>query len=446
MRKIVLFFFLITCISAFAQRQWSLEECIEYAVAHNISVKQLEIQRAAAEITLNTSKMSRLPDLNASAGQNFSFGRSTLGDNISQQVNSAQSSLGVQTSVPLFTGFRIPNEIARDRIDLQAATQSLERAKDDISLNVAMLFLQVLFNEELLKISNEQIALTQEQLAKTQALVDAGKVPSAQLADVRAQLANDRVSVVQAENNVKNALLDLAQSLELDNFTDFDIRVPNLENPVEIHQNAEQVYATALHIKPAIKEQELRIESAQKTLKIAQSGYFPTLNLSAGISNNYFYSYGLGINPQTGEQLKNALFSQQIKDNLSEYVALSLNIPIFSRFQTRNNVKNSRLNIENQQFILETAKKSLFKEIQTAYLNATAAQEKFRAAETATDATSEAFQLAQDKYSTGKSTAFELNEARTRWLRNRSDAVQAKYDYIFRSKILDFYEGKKLSL
>ncbi|GHV43287.1 transporter [Bacteroidia bacterium] len=410
-------------------------------MAHNITVKQLELQRANAAITLNSSQMSRLPNLDASVNQQWNFGRAqTVTGLYENHENRSQSTTGfnIGTSIPLFTGFRIPNEIARDRIDLQAATQSLYRAKDDISLNVAVLFLQVLFNKELLKISSEQIALTQEQLTKTQALVDAGKVPSAQLADVRAQLANDRVSEVQAENNVKNALLDLAQALEIENFNDFEIRIPDLENPSEIHQNADRIYSVALQTKPAIKEQELRIESAQKTLKIAKAGYFPTLNFNAGYGNNYFYLYNNNaLNPS---------FSNQWKNNASEYIGLSLSIPVFNRFQVRNSVRSSQLNIENQRLALETAKKTLFKEIQTAFLNATAAREKFNAAETATATTTEAFRLAQDKYEAGKSTTFELNEARTRWLRSRSDAVQAKYDYIFRSKILDFYEGKKLIL
>jgi outer membrane protein len=423
-------------------KQWSLEECIRYAVDHNISIQQLNIQKESAEVDLNTSKMSRLPDLSAGVGQNWNFGRTQIQSGLYENQTQSNTNFSIGTSIPLFTGFRIPNEIAKNRFELQAAMQNLEKAKEDLALNVASLFLQVLFNQELLKVSEEQLSLSQLQIERTQALVDEGKVPLSQLYDMQAQAANDQVSVIQAENNLKLALLDLAQSLELEQNADFNVYTPETGDVIEEYMSSVQpprrIFDNAVQVKPVIKEQELRVESAQKTLKIAESGHLPTLNLNMGYGTNYFYLYKEGF--------PNNSLSAQLKNNAGEYIGLSLNVPIFNRFSVRNQVRNARLNIENQRLTLDNTKKTLFKEIETAYLNATAAQEKFKASGIAVKATSESFQYAKDKYETGKSSAFEFNEAKTKLAKSQSEEIQAKYDYIFRTKILDFYNGVAIKL
>ncbi|MDR2057414.1 MAG: TolC family protein [Dysgonamonadaceae bacterium] len=432
----------ISTLSVHAQNQWSLEECIHYAVEHNISIQQLKIQKESAEVDLNTSKMSRLPDLNAGLGQNWNFGRTQIQSGLYENRSQSNTNFSISSSIPLFTGFRIPNEIARDRLELQAAIQNLEKAKENLALNVASLFLQVLFNKEIMKINEDQLALSQLQVKRTQVLVDEGKAPFSQLYDIEAQVANDQVALVQAKNNLKLALLDLAQSLELEKSVDFDVYAPEMDNVVEENGSSLQppavIFDNALKIKPVIKEQELRVESSEKTLKIAESRYYPSLNLGLGYGTNYFFVYNEGFS--------NSPFSNQIKNNGSEYISLSLNIPIFNRFSVRNQVKSARLNIENQQLILDNTKKTLYKEIETAYLNATAAQEKYRASGLAVKATSESFQYAKDRYETGKSSVFEFNEAKTKLIKSQSEAIQAKYDYIFRTKILDFYNGVPIKL
>jgi outer membrane protein len=356
--------------------------------------------------------------------------------------------------MPLFTGFRIPNEIAKNQLELKVAVENLEKAKENLALNVASLFLQVLFNKEILKISEEQLTLSRTQIERTRILVDEGKVPVSQLYDIEAQVANDRVSVIQADNNLKLALLDLTQSLELQQNTGFDVFAPEVGNVVEEYMSSVQpphiIFNNAIHIKPVIKEQEYRVASAEKTLKIAESGYLPSLNLNLGYGTGYFYLYDLQttIDPltQLPIQATNTPFSEQFKNNGREYIGLSLNIPIFNRFSVRNQVRSARLNIDNQQLTLENTKKTLYKEIETAYLNATAAQEKYKASAMAVKATSESFQYAQDRYETGKSSVFEFNEAKTKLVKSQSEQIQAKYDYIFRTKILDFYNGVPIKL
>ena len=437
--------FLFLCAFSLLSAQgkpWTLEECIQYAIDHNISIKQLVIQKSVAEVNLNTSKMSRLPDLNASGGQSWSFGRTQIATGLYENTNQSSSNLYASSSVPLFTGFRIPNQIAKDKLDLETSVQNLEKAKNDLALNVASLFLQVLFNKELLKINREQLTLSQAQIDRTQALVDAGKVPLSQLYDIQAQAANDKVSVVQAETDLKTAILDLTQSLELQQNADFDIIAPSVDNGITEYANSVQptelVFDNAVQVKPEIKAQELQVKSAEKTLAIAKSSYYPTLSLSMNIGTYYFDSYNKSI--------INDSFSSQVKNNMNEAIGLNLSIPIFNRFSVRNQVRNAKFNIENQQLALENAKKTLYKEIETAYLNAVSSQEKYKAAQEAVKSTSESFNYAKERYETGKSTVFEFNDARSKFIQSQSQEVQAKYDFIFRTKILDFYNGIPIKL
>jgi outer membrane protein len=421
---------------------WTLEACIGYAIEHNISIQQLEIQKTSAEIDLHTSRMSRLPDLNAGISQNWNFGRTQIQSGLYENQTQSNTSLSIGTSIPLFSGFRISNEIAKNRLELQAAVQNLEKAKESLALNVASLFLQALFNREIMKINEEQLALSQLQVDRTKILVDQGKVPVSQLYDIEAQVANEQLVLVQAKNNLKLSLLDLAQNLELEQTANFDIQAEMGDNVVEEYMenifSPDDIFGYAVQNKPIIKEQEYRLESAVRSVKIVKAGYYPSLSLGLGFGTNYFYLYRSG--------LINSPFSDQIRNNAGEYINLNLNIPIFNRLSTRNRVRSAKLNIENQQLILNNTKKTLYKEIETAYLNAVSAQEKYHASQLAVKATSEAFQYAKERYETGKSSVFEFNEAKTKLVKSQSEEVQAKYDYIFRMKILDFYRGTPIKL
>jgi outer membrane protein len=441
---------ILLCVGTFLSAQskpWSLEDCIRYAIEHNITIKQLIVQKNIAEVDLNTAQMSRLPDLSASGGQYWNFGRSQIAAGTYDNVNQSTSSLSVGSSIPIFTGFRISNEIARNKLELEASVQNLEKAKEDLALNVASLFLQVLFNKEILKVNQDQLALSESQIERTRTLTDVGKVPLSQLYDIQAQAANDKLSVIQSQNDLRLSLLNLAQSLELQFNEDFNILVPNLGEIVTETLSSVQppqiVFDNAIKVNPVIKAQELYVKSAEKALSIAKSGYYPTLNFSMGLGTSYYYMYNKTL---LGVPVVNESFSSQLKNKMGEQIVLSLSIPIFNRFSVRNQVRNAQFNIENQQLALENAKKSLYKEIETAYLNATSAQEKYKAAQGAIKSTSEAFNYAKERYETGKSTVFEFNDARTRWTKSQSDEIQAKYNYIFMTKILDFYNGNPIKL
>ena len=435
-------------------KKWLLEECIQYAIENNIHIKQLQLEQQEAEIKQNTAENSRFPDLNASWGLEWMYGQAQdlLGEYSDR--NQSHSGFKTQSTVPVFTGFRIPNQIARAKLNVQAAVKNLEKAKEDLSLSITSLFLQVLFYKELYYISEKQLELGIAQIERTKLLIQAGNIPKSQLYDIEAQVAKDEVSVIDAQNNLDLAILDFAQSLELERNTEFDIYVPNMEDDVitglmRSLQPPDVIYENALNSKPIIKGQEYRVESSVKNLKIAEAGYYPQIDFSIGIGTNIYHvtKPKEQMNPITNEPIDlNPPFSTQIQNYGTRLIGFNVNIPIFNRYQVRNQVRSAKIDILNQQLILENNKKTLYKEIQTAYKNATAAREKYRASERAVKSASESFEYVRRRYELGSATVFEFNESRTRLIQSQSEQIQAKYEYILRTKILDFYNGTPIRL
>jgi outer membrane protein len=417
-----------------AQTAWTLDDCIKYAVEHNFSIKQREIRLKAEEVDLTSAKTAFLPDLNASAGQNWNFGRTQTSSGLYENQTQSNTSFSVGSSMPIFTGFRLTHSLSKAKLDLQATIYDMQKAKDDIKLQVISLFLQVLFQKEILKIAENQFISTKQQVEKTKVLVQNGKVPQSQLFDIKSQMASDTLSIVQAVGNQKLALLDLAQSLELQEIENFDIDYQKIDAENNLLQNSQCIYNQAINSKSEIKSAETSLKSAEKSLSIAKSHYYPTISLSAGIGTNYFYLYNAS--------LPNTAFANQLKNNLGEYIGLSFNIPIFNRLSVINGEKQAKFNIENQKLVLENAKKQLFKEIQTAYLNAVLANEKQNAANQAVNAAQEAFRYTKERYENGKSSVFEFSQALAKLSQTQSEKIQAKFDYIFKIKVLEFYENK----
>ena len=451
MRRIIvgsMMAFLSAMAPANAQEQtapWSLEACINYAYANNLQLKQKMEEQEARKVELHTSKHSWLPAVNANMGQSFQFGRSTSKSGVIVDQNAANTTFNINLDMPIFDGFKIPNDIAARKLDLQAAIESLNKAKEDLAVNIASYYLQVLYNKELQRVAQLQVDLDREQVNKTEAMVNAGKVPLSQLYDIKAQLARDEVTLTEATNNVQLALLDLAQSLELERSDrSFDIVTPQITDAVAENMSSilppETIFDQAVTFKPQIKEQEYLLESQKRMLKVAQAGYYPKLNFGASYSNGYYHT-SMG-----GEFADTRSFGDQLKQNGQKIVGFSLSIPLFNRFQVRNSVRSARIGINNQQLLLENSKKTLYKEIQQAYYNATAAQEKYTASDKSVASSREAFSYAQARYEAGKSTVFEFNEAKTKYAQSLAEQAQAKFDFIFRTKILDFYRGTPLKL
>ena len=423
------------CMPVHAQQAWTLKKCIDYAIEHNLTIKQQEASAEQSKIELSTAKNSRLPDLNGSASHSFSFGRSLQADNTYNSINTQNTGFSLSTSVPLFTGLQIPNNIALSKLNLQAALEDLNAAKENVSIQVASSYLQVLFNDELARVAHEQVDLSREMLVQREAYFRNGKASESELYEAKSRVAQDELSAVQADNDYQLALLDLSQLLELPSPDGFAIVSPqtdaveNLGTPLP----PAEIYADALLIKPVIKAAQYRLEGAQKSIRIAQSAYYPQLSLGAGLSTNYYKMSGMD----------NAGFGSQLRDNFSQYVGLTLSIPIFNRLATRNRVRSARIQQTTLGWQLEDSKKTLYKEIQQAYYNTLSAQTQYTSSRTAAEAAKASFDLMKERYLNGKANATEFNESRTAWMRAVSDQLQAKYNYIFRFKLLGSTDSEK---
>ena len=422
-----------------AQTPWTLEKCCDYAVEHNIGIRQKEHQRERQEIQLSNARNRRLPDLSGSVNENFSFGRGLTAENTYTNTNTSSTSLSLGTSVPLFTGFEIPNQIKLSRLNLEAATQDLEKAKNDIRMQVAKSYVQVLFDMELLEVAHRQISIDSAQVARLEAMLAVGKTSEAELSQQRATMAQSQLTATQASNNLRLELLSLSQLLELESPEGFTIARPlkSLENLESLENlSPEIILADALATKPEIRSEQIRLQASERNIDIAKAGLYPTLSFSAGLGTNYYTTSGYKSDP----------LGRQLKNNFSQYLGLNLNIPIFNRFQTRNSIRSARLDRMNQQLTLDDAKKSLYKEIQQAWYNTVAASEKLHSSQQARQASNDAFRLTQAKYENGKATITEFNEAKNNLMKTESDLTQARYEYLYQTALLKFYRGQPLTL
>ena len=436
---LVLFTIHYSLFTTAQQHQWGLRECCDYAVEHNISIKQQQNQCRQKELQLSTAKNSRLPDLSGSLGQNFSFGRGLTAENTYTNTNTSNTSLQLSTSVPLFTGFQIPNQIKLSQLNLEAATADLEKAKNDIRMQVAKAYVQILYDMEIADVAHRQIEIDSAQVARLQAFVNNGKASEAELSSQKSTLANSRLTATQADNNYRLAILDLTQLLELPTPEGFSIVRPSLESFDALANmgliGPDAIYAEALGVKPEILAQKLKLKGTDHNIKIQQAANYPSLSFSAGLGTNYYTTSGFP-HDALGKQLEN---------NFSQYVGLNLSVPIFNRFQTRNNIRNARIEQETQQLQLENTKKTLYKEIQQVYYNALNAQSKEQSSAEAVLSSKDAFQLMQAKYENGKATITEFNESKNNYLRSESDLVQARYENLYQHALLEFYRGKELN-
>ena len=426
--------------TASAQKAWGLRECCEYAVEHNIGIKQQQNQCRQQEIQLSTAKNSRLPDLSGSVSQNFSFGRGLTMDNTYTNTNTSSTSFQLGANLPLFTGFEIPNQIKLSKLNLEAATADLEKAKNDIRMQVAQAYVQILYDMEIADVAHRQIAIDSAQVARLQAFVDNGKASEAELSQQKATMANSKLTATQADNNLKLELLALSQLLELPSPEGFTVVRPNPDELAKLMNQdklitPDDIYAEALGVKPEILSQQLKLKGTEHSIKIAQAGHYPTLSLSGGLGTNYYTTSGF----------KSESFGKQLENNFSQYIGLNLSVPIFSRFQTRNRIRSARIDQANQQLQLDNTKKTLYKEIQQVYYNAQNAQSKEKSSAEAVQSSKDAFQLMQAKYENGKANITEFNESKNNYLKSESDLVQARYENLYQHALLEFYRGKELN-
>lgn len=412
--------------------EWSLEQCISYALEHNTDIATGQLEVESGKVNLNSARMSRLPELSASLGGNVYFGRSPSRDASYIDNSQISGSLGISANVPVYQGLRIKHEIDKAKIDFEAATHNLELARKNISLNIASLFLQVMYDKELVSIAESQLELSSSQLELYRGQYESGRVSRSEVVRNESLVAADRASLTQNENTYVLALLDLRQAMNLPDSIAIvpvmkDMEVPRIEEIPALSQ----IYDQSVRLHPSIKYAEASLESSLLALKSAKSSYQPTVYFSAG--------YGNSVYSNLTDKSMNTSFWNQLQGNGNEYIGLSISIPIFSRNTVRNNVKLSKLNVTRQELVLSESQKALKKEIEQAYYGAIAAYSTLNSSQKALEAALLAFENEKASLESGKSDMYDYANAKAEVEKAQATLAHSKYDFILRVKILRFY-------
>ena len=412
-----------------AQQKLTLEQCIEIALENNRNVKQQELSKQSREVAYSQARADLLPNLNASVGQNFVFGRSIGLDNTYQNTNSSQASFSLGSDITLFDGLRMKHNIDARRADVNASQADLDKIREDIVMSVSTAFLQVLLDKELLQISEDQIELSNANILQRNELIKSGKMAEGEIYELEAQKAKEELNRVQAQNNLKLALLDLAQIMEMENVSDLDVAAPTAEKLISesILLSSDVVYQNALINRPEISGANFRLESAQKEVLMSKAQLYPTLSFGANVGTGYYH-----MSNRTNDS-----FSSQMRNNMSNSFGFSLRIPIFNRFQVRNSIRTAQIAVENNRLEMDKTKLDLRKRIEQAYYNALGANTRWEAAKKSEIASREAYRFAEQKFENGRANSYELFQAKNNLTQVLGEMAQAKYEYAFRLKILE---------
>lgn len=422
-------------------RLWSLEQCIQYALENNISVKQARAEADRSTIDLSSARRGRLPSLDAGVGGTMSFGRGADRDGVIRDRNTFSADASLSTSVPIFGGLQIAHAVRREKSNLQAALSDLDRAREDISLNVTSLYLQVLLDQELLGVAERQIVVARELVESNRLKYEAGKIAEADLVESRAQLARDEYTRVQRQSDLDLALLDLKQLLDLPADELFVVVTPDVSGAMLADLatlgGAQQTFDAVADRRPAIRAAQYRVRAAQAGVSAARAQFYPSLSARAGYSNGYYHSFAGGdVNPS---------FNDQINTNGSEYIGMSLNIPLFNRGLTRNQVRSAKVAASLSELGLRREQLAARKAIEQAYQSAASAWGQYAAASESATAAGKSFAYERERLDAGTSTLYNYDLARSRWLQAQSEMLGAKYEYLLRTKVIKFYEGSPLS-
>jgi outer membrane protein len=445
MKKFNLFLILILVfvwqLEVLAQQPWGLQKCIDYSIEHNIQVKQTKLKAESSKSSLQQSKVALTPDLNASISDAWQFGY-TIDPFTNDFTNSQIQSLstGVSSQVSLFSGLQQANTIKRNNYTLMADLQEIEEIKYSITILVATSYLQILFDKELLNVAKNQLEITKAQEQRTKILVEAGSLAKSNLLEIQAQLATEELTRINAENSLRTAYLDLTQLLELDTTAGFEIEVPQIDDPTGqlLLDSVQRIYQESLDL-PQIKRQEFLLMSSEKSLDISKGGLSPRLYLQA--------SYGSGYSSaRTLLDGSPYPYGDQLIDNRSLSVVVGLQIPLFNNFIVKNNITQSKLSVDNSKYLLELSKRQLYKDIQQARNSAESALAKFGASQKAEEAQLESFSYTKQKFDLGLVNSVDYNTAKNQLTKVQSDKVQAKFEFLFRINILNYYMGIPFTL
>ena len=434
---------LLLSISIQAQnKKWTLEECVKYAIDNNITIKQTELDSRTAEIDKKGAIGNFIPSLNANASHSWNVGlNQDITTGLLRNQTTQFSSMGAGVGFDIYKGMQNQNTLRRANLSIIAAKYQLTKMKEDVALNVANAFLQVLFNRENLKVQQEQRATNEKQLQRSEELVKAGSVPRGDLLDIKATVASDGQKVIAAENALLISKLSLAQLLQLKEFYDFDISDDTSakdENNI-LAQTPIAIYEKAKEERTELKIAKTNLEIAEKNVAIAKGGFQPTLQ---GFYNiNTRISYADTFDFQTGLTQPAAPFGQQFLDNKGQTFGAQLSIPIFNGFAARNNVERSKVNVEKSKIAVEQQELDLQRNVYTAFTDAKGGLNAYESSLAALEARQEAYNYAKERYAVGMMNSFDFNQSQTLFSFAQSEVLRTKYDYIFKIKILEFYFG-----
>jgi outer membrane protein len=470
MRKALFIIIFFSIYTAKAQEIWDLKKCIDFALENNLQIKQGQLNKNISEANYLRSKAASLPTVNGFVSHNYNFGR-TIDPFTNQFANQTVQSnaFSVSANWVLFNGFQTINAIRQNNFNLLANKYDLEKVKNDIVLAVISAYLNIIYLEEQLQIAEQQISLSQKQVDRISLLVNTGSAAKGNLLDMQAQLANDELQKVTIQNQLDIAYLNLMQLMELNSQEKIKVVKPQTVLPVEdiLNKTPLSIYQTAINNQPDIKAAELRVKSAYMGLLSARGAYSPRLAISTSFGTGYsglrkevignpvlsgFDTIGVTtamdfvLVPNYTFDTRVTPFNRQLEDNLNRTIGLSLTIPIFNGFQVRTSSSLAKIQKSNAELALESAKRQLEKTIQQAYADAIAAYKKYLATEKSVNALTESFSYTEQRFNVGAVNTLEYNDAKNRLARAKAELLQSKFDYAFKVKILDFYQGNPINL
>ena len=450
-------------------RVWSLEDCVEHALENNLRIQQQKLGVDVARENLRQTKAARFPNLNSSASHSLNYGRTLdpiTNEFATERVQS--NNFSISSGMTLFSGFQIRNSVERDRYDLAAGRYDVESFENDISLAVASAYLAILFASELTEMAANQLDITRQQVERTSKLVEAGTLARGSLLTIQAQEASEELQLVNADNQLRIAYLDLMQLLDLREDVPFVIEVPDIDvlPSQTVDYSPLQIYDTAVQIQPNVLAADVRVNSAEKSHDIARGGRYPSLSLSGSMGTGYSEARlqitdMIELDPQqigqtaSGEAVFAPSFAfesdiipfwDQIDENVNRSIGLFLRIPIFNNYQVRSTISRSRIGVENARLQRQIIRDQLYKTIEQAHQDAHAALQRYNATEKNVNALEEAFRYTEQRFNVGMVNTLEYNDAKNRLTAAQSELLQSKYEYVFRVQILDFYLGRPISL
>ena len=464
---IFIFFFILPGLLSNAQNPWTLSDCIEYAHTNNIQIKRTQLQADLAKVNLLQSKTSLLPDLNGNINRNYSFGRQV--DPFTNEFildNSIYDNFSLSTSVSLFNGLQNYYNIKSNQFASMAAIQDVEKEKVEKTFEVSSAYLAILYQQEILEVARNQREVTELQVERTKKLVEAGSVAKGDLLEIQAQLANENLNVTNMQNDLQLSVLNLVQILDLDSTGGFSVVVPDTIDPERLFiiPGVTDVYNEAIGFLPHIKYAGYQLKSAEKNLLVQKGRRSPMIYITGSIYTGYSdqrlliddgntYESTIGYVQETGQQVVSQGYGtveypyiDQFNDNIAQSLSIGVSIPILNRWEVNNGISRARIQVEDSRYELDQVKQQLYKNIQQAHNDAVSAHEKYISAKEAVNSYRESFHYTEQKFNVGIVNSVEYNIAKNNFIKAESELLQAKYQYIFALKILDFYRGIPIEL